>query len=59
MLCHVLENFDTVHVLAEAFLGSPDWCREYPLSTIYQTELLGRLGIKAPILPNSLARSCA
>ena len=37
-LCHLLENFDTVHVLAKAFLGSPDQCREYSLSTIYYTE---------------------
>ena len=34
-LCHLFKKIDTVHISAEAFLGSPDQCREYPLSTIY------------------------
>ena len=39
MLCHLLESFDIVHVLAEAFLSSPYKCPDSPISTIYCTEL--------------------
>ena len=38
MLCHLLERFDIVHVLAEAFLSSPWKCPDSPVSTIYCTE---------------------
>ena len=38
MLCHLLESFDIVHVLAEAFLSSPYTCPDSPISTIYPTD---------------------
>ena len=37
-LCHLLENFDIIHVLAEAFLGFLCKCPDSPISTIYCTE---------------------
>ena len=38
-MCHLLENFDIVHVLTEAFLGFPCMFPDSPISTIYYTEL--------------------
>ena len=36
--CHLLESFDIVHVLTEAFLGFLFKCPDSPISTIYYTE---------------------
>ena len=37
-MCHLLENFDIVHVLTEAFLGFPCMFPDSRISTIYYTE---------------------
>ena len=38
ILCHLLESFEIVHVLTEAFWGYPYRCPDSPISTIYYTE---------------------
>ena len=39
-LCHLLESFNMVHVLTEAFLGFQYMCPDSPRSTIYHVPLL-------------------